>query len=149
MDLLRGFMSNKLSSSPLPISALAAMLTCVVLSGCTEKKDARVTPAETARQSLDAALTAWKNGQPAGEIQTVSPPIQVVDSVWAKGRKLESYDIMKEETQANGLRLFSVRLNLGNPTAGEEVRYIVKGRSPVWVYREEDHKRSQNWQAYK
>ena len=142
-------MLDKLSISPSLISALTAMLTCFVLSGCTEKKDARVTPAETARQSLDAALTAWKNGQPAGEVQTVSPPVQVVDSVWAKGRKLESYEVLKEESQADGLRLFSVRLNLGTPSASEEVRYIVKGRSPVWVSREEDHKRSQNWQAYK
>lgn len=142
-------MLNNPASSSLPISALATMLTCIALSGCTEKKDARVTPAETARQSLDAALTAWKNGQPAGEIRTVSPPVQVVDSVWAKGRKLESYEILNEETQADGLRLFSVRLNLGSPNASEEVRYIVKGRSPIWVSREEDHKRSQNWQAYK
>jgi hypothetical protein len=120
-----------------------------LVGGCTPKKDARVTPPETARQSLDAALTAWKSGQPAGEIQTVSPPVQVVDSVWAKGRKLESYEIVSEETQADGLRSFSVRLNLEAPKASEEVRYIVKGRSPVWVYRQEDHKRSQSWQGYK
>jgi hypothetical protein len=127
------------------LGLLASLLVC----GCTAKKDARGTPEETARQSLDAALTAWRNGQPTGELPNASPPVQVVDSVWAKGRKLESYEILNAGTETDGLRWFSVRLTLGNPNANEEVRYVVKGRSPVWVYRQEDLKRSQNWQGYK
>ena len=138
-------LSLRVRAQRVHLGLLALLLAC----GCTAKKDARVTSSETARQSLNAALTAWKNGQPAEEIKSVSPPVQIVDSVWAKGRKLESYEILNEETQADGVRCFSVRLNLENPKAGEEVRYVVKGQSPVWVYRQDDLKRSQSWQGYK
>jgi hypothetical protein len=133
----------------LPVSSLASILLCASLCGCEGKTDARVTPKETARKSLEAALTSWQNGQEAGEIQTVSPPVQVVDSVWAKGRKLASYEILGEESDEYGVRWFSVRLNLADPEASEDVRYVVKGRSPVWVYRQEDHERSRGWKAYK
>jgi prepilin-type N-terminal cleavage/methylation domain-containing protein len=99
-------------------------------------------------QALNAQ-TAWQNGQPAGEMASVSPPVQVVDSVWAKGRKLQSYEILSEQTEADGLRSFLVRLNLEGPKGSEEVRYIVKGRSPVWIYRQEDHERARSWEGYK
>jgi hypothetical protein len=149
-------MSNKPSSTRGRVSVrqvylafLAPILMSIALSGCAGKKDARSTPSETARQSLNAALTAWQNGQPAGEISSASPPVQVVDSVWAKGRKLQSYEILSEQTEADGLRSFLVRLNLEGPKGSEEVRYIVKGRSPVWVYRQEDHERARSWEGYK
>jgi hypothetical protein len=131
------------------LALLAPILMGIALSGCAGKKDARSTPSETARQSLNAALTAWQNGQPAGEMASVSPPVQVVDSVWAKGRKLQSYEILSEQTEADGLRSFLVRLNLEGPKGSEEVRYIVKGRSPVWIYRQEDHERARSWEGYK
>ncbi len=120
----------------------------VASCGCGKKKDARATPAETARRSLETALTAWKSGSPAGEIAGATPPIQVVDSVWLKGRKLDGYEILNETTEADGVRGFSVRLNLADPNATEEIQYIVKGISPVWVYRKDDHKRSQSWNGY-
>jgi hypothetical protein len=41
----------------------------------------------------------------------------------------------------------SVRVNLQTPGSSEMVRYVVKGRSPVWVYRQDDYQRSQNWQS--
>jgi hypothetical protein len=128
---------------------LTALLAALVLCGCGTKKDARATPSELARQSLETALTAWQNGKTATDIQGASPPLQVVDSVWARGRPLQGFEIVSEETNADGLRCFSVRLNLGSPRANEVARYVVKGRSPVWIYRQEDHERSRSWGASK
>ncbi len=142
------FFRSRFSSSHACLTTIAALLVCVVSLGCGKKKDARATPAETARRSLETALAAWQNGSPAGEIASASPPIQVVDSVWLKGRKLDSYEILNETTEADGVRNFSVRLKLANPSASEETQYIVKGISPVWIYRKEDHKRSQSWNGY-
>jgi hypothetical protein len=128
-------------------SLLVSLLACWTLCGCGRAKDPRITPAETARQSLGAALTAWQDGQAAGKIETTSPPVQVVDSVWSKGRKLDSHEILSEETEEDGLRWFSVRLNLQGPQASEVVRYVVLGRSPVFVYREEDYMLSRRWKG--
>lgn len=149
-------MSHDCHGAPAPLSfrrvrvvVLVSLLACSAPFGCGPGKDARVTPTATARQSLEAALNAWQNGQAAGKIEATSPPVQVADSVWLKGRKLQSYEILSEDTEADGLRWFSVRLNLDKPGGSEVVRYVVMGRSPVWVYRQEDYKRSQDWQGYK
>ncbi len=128
---------------------LVALFACSVLSGCRQTKDARATPAKTAREALEVALNAWQNGQSSGKIENASPPVQAVDSIWSKGRKLQSYEILSEDTEADGVRWFSVRLSLQKPESTETVRYVVKGRSPVWIYREEDHQRSQSWQGMK
>jgi hypothetical protein len=135
--------------SPRPcLNLIAVLIVGIAICGCGKKKDARATPAETARRSLETALNAWQEGKAAGEIAGASPPIQVVDSVWLKGRKLTSFEILNEKTEADGVRSFSVRLNLAAPNATEEIQYIVKGISPVWVYRKEDHTRSQSWNGY-
>jgi hypothetical protein len=128
---------------------LFSLLACWTLCGCGRPKDPRITPAETARQSLGAALAAWQDGQAAGKIETTSLPIQVVDSVWLKGRKLDSYEILSEEPDEDGLRWYSVRLNLQGPKASEVVRYLVIGRSPVFVYREADYMQSRSWKGMK
>ena len=99
--------------------------------------------ADTARTSLEAALNSWKaNGSP-GEIAGSDPPTQVVDSSWQSGRKLESFEILKEE-DGDGDRRFTVRLKHPGPPGEEEVQYIVLGQGPVWVYREEDYQRMIN-----
>lgn len=103
--------------------------------------DRYVPSSDTARTSLEAALTAWQNGQPPGKIETVSPPLQVVDAVWQRGRKLRSFLILSEET-GDGPHWFSVRLTFTAPNSESVVRYVVLGRDPIWVYREEDYKRA-------
>lgn len=103
----------------------------------------------SSRQALEAALGAWVNGQPLGPVQTVSPPIQVVDSAWQKGQRLDSFEIVGEEKGKDGLPYFTVRLHKSRPQGEETVRYVVTGRSPMWVFREDDYKSTQSWEGYK
>lgn len=148
-------LEKSLSASCLPrpqyscAGLLFALVAGSVVCGCGAKKDARVTSTETARQALQAALDAWQNGKSAGKIEATSPPVQVVDSIWFKGGKLQSYEILSEDTDTDGLRWFSVRLNLQQPQANDIVRYVVMGRDPVWVYRQDDYQRSKSWQGMK
>jgi predicted small lipoprotein YifL len=127
----------------------AAVIVCGVSAGCGRKAPDYVPSSTSSREALEAALNAWVNGQRIGPINTVSPPIQVVDSAWWKGQRLANYEIVSEETSVDGLPCFTVRLRKSNPDGEETVRYIVTGRSPMWVYREEDYKNSQSWGGYK
>jgi hypothetical protein len=108
--------------------------------GCSDSKTNEdfIPPSGNARKALETALTSWQEGQPHGTIATsVNPKIEVLDSKWRSGQKLVSYEILKEDTETNGHRYFTVRLTLGKGSP-QEVRYVVIGIDPLWVYREED-----------
>jgi hypothetical protein len=110
-------------------------------AGCASRSTARYIPSSaTARQSLEAALNAWQQGQPPGRIEGVSPPVQVADTRWKAGDKLGSYEILQEEP-GDEQKWFSVRLKLQKPAGEQTVRYVVIGRDPVWVFREADYKK--------
>lgn len=130
-------------------AALIVLAVCGVSIGCGRRSPDYIPSSKTSRQAVEAALTAWANGQRIGPIETVSPPIQVVDSAWWKGQRLAGFEILSEETNKEGLPCFSVVLHKSKPQGDETVRYLVTGRSPVWVYREEDYKSSQSWEGYK
>jgi hypothetical protein len=100
-------------------------------------------PAETARQSLEAALNAWKEGRAPGMVEGTTPAVQVVDSQWRGGQKLDGFEVVGED-EADGTRQYSVRLSLKAPAAAKEVRYHVIGRDPVMIYRDEDYQRMIN-----
>jgi hypothetical protein len=116
-------------------------LACV---GCSGAGTERYIPDEkAARTALDATLNAWKNGEPYGRISTVSPPVQVFDSQWQAGQKLAGFQVLKEEQEpGNRLRWFTVRLTMQKPAGDVTVRYVVVGNSPLYVYREQDYKKT-------
>lgn len=123
---------------PLGPTGLALAL---FLTGC--RGDATTPPAELARSALERSLGVWQAGGRPGTIEGAEPLIQVVDSAWANGRKLESFEVLKEEG-GNGDRRFDVRLTQRQPDAETEARYVVLGQGPVWVYRMEDYERMIN-----
>jgi hypothetical protein len=111
--------------------------------GC-DSNQARYKPTSSeARSSLEATLTAWRDGKPYGSV-TATPPIQVGDSVWQAGQQIESFEIGEEEDNGDGTKQFNVKLKMKKPAGEESVRYVLHGRDPVWVYREEDYKRMAN-----
>ena len=119
-------------------------LLAVALSGCrgANRSEFDVLPgADKARGALEKALTAWKNGEPCGKIQADSPAIQVVDKVWQAGGKLAAFEILKAEDKP-GPRWFSVKLTLVGSAEPQEVAYAVLGIDPLWVFREEDFKKT-------
>ncbi len=129
--------------------AMIVLVACGLSIGCGRSSPDYIPSVKSSREALDTALTAWVNGQPVGTINTVEPPIQVVDSAWWKGQRLASYEVISEETTKEGLPCFSVRLHKSMPQGEETVRYLVTGKGPMWVYREEDYKSSQSWEGYK
>ncbi len=93
---------------------------------------------ETSRQALETALDAWQSGKPPDQVGG-SPAVQVVDSAWRNGQKISRYQVLGEEA-GEGLTFFSVRLTPKGRGADKVVRYVVVGRDPLWVYREDDFK---------
>ena len=127
------------------IMGLAAVGALFLVAGCGPVSTDRYVPAEqTSRQALEAALTAWQNGQKPDEVTTGPPAVRVVDSWWSAGAKLAQFQIVGEES-GSGPTFFSVRLTVKGKSRTTErtVRYVVVGRDPLWVYREEDF-RTQN-----
>lgn len=132
----------------IPTGLPVMLLACLTLTGCGGRRgDPRVPPLATAREALKTALTAWQNGQPHGKIEATSPPIEVVDSVWQRGAKLKSYEIIGEESDPEGLRWFSVRLQLEKAGSPQEVRYLVMGQTSLTVFRKEDYDLSRSWKG--
>lgn len=115
----------------------------LLLAGCSPggKVEDFTPPADNARKALEAALGHWKAGNKPGTIPGTAPAVEVVDQKWKGGQKLTAYEILGEEPGGGGPRTFKVRLTLsqGPPV---EVRYIVVGIDPLWVYRDEDFKKA-------
>ena len=110
-------------------------------AGCGARDYSKyVPPDDKARQALEAALAAWQNGQAPGKVEAGPVPIQVVDSRWRAGQKLRGFEILKEEP-GEGPKVYSVRLTLTKPAGVQTVRYLVVGKVPLWVYREDDYKK--------
>ena len=120
---------------------LAVLCTLALLLGpfgCGHRGDERFIPSnETARQALETVLANLERGQPA-DAGTTSPVIYLVDSQLSKpGQKLVRHEIVKEEEE-EGNTIFSVRLFLKGAKREQVARYVVRGRDPLRVYREED-----------
>ncbi len=125
---------------------LAAAVIPLGYSGCGSSQ-ARFTPTkDEARASLEKALAAWSKGAACGAIES-TPPIQVVDSDWLGGSRIESFEIGAEEEIEEGAKQFEVKLTRkpakGAPSV-DAVRYVVYGRAPVYVFREDDYQRTLN-----
>ena len=125
------------------LGLMAALPLVSLLAGCGASH-ARFTPTSgEAQSSLEAALTAWRDGKPYGPIEA-TPPVQVADSAWQAGQQVESFEIGEEQDDGDGTKQFVVALKMKKPPGDQSVRYFVHGRDPVWVYREEDYKRMIN-----
>jgi hypothetical protein len=113
------------------------------LAGCGTPTYDATPSADNARAGLDRALSAWKAGGKPGDLEGKSPVVHAVDSVWQTGRKLESFTIVSDEAGQPDRR-FLVKLTYAPPAKEEEVHYVVVGKDPLWVYRDEDYARMIN-----
>jgi len=108
-------------------------------AGCATRTTKEFVPAQgNARKALEAALTAWQNGE-SPQLANASPKVNAVDSRWKSGAKLARYEVLSEEANPDGPS-FSVKLTLQQPPGEKTVRYIVIGKDPLWVYSEEEYK---------
>jgi hypothetical protein len=116
-----------------------AGIALAILSGCGGTGHARFTPrGDEARVAVETVLSAWRDGQAYNKIE-VAPRIQVIDSAWRDGKAIEKFEILREEDGEDGTKSVSARLSFKKPQAESEVVYVVFGRDPIWVYREEDY----------
>ena len=123
--------------SSVAAAVLALLLACS--AGCADRSYSRYVPPEgSSRKALEAALTAWQKGEAPGQVDSGPPVVQAVDSKWQAGQKLAGYEIVKDEPGENGTTFYSVRLTLKSPAKQVMARYVVVGRDPLYVYREED-----------
>jgi hypothetical protein len=107
--------------------------------GCGASHARYVPTGGEARSSLEAALSAWRDGKAFGAVEA-KPPVHVVDSAWQAGKQLESFEIGEEQDGGDGTKQFVVKLKIKQAKAEEEVRYVVHGRDPVWVFTAEEYK---------
>lgn len=107
--------------------------------GCSGGDPERYTPeANTARDALTAALQTWQNGQSAETVKSGDTTVNAVDARWRAGKKLESFEIVRE-VAGEQQPTFVVRLQIAGEQAPAETRYIVVGIDPIHVVREEDY----------
>jgi hypothetical protein len=123
----------------------------VLLPGCGNPSHAHAPGATEARKALEDSLSTWQKGASRDRLAAGSPPVQPVDFQWQAGQALEAYKILAEEPdEGDAAKRFTVSLSLrptkgAKPAAGEtKARYVVLGRDPVWVYREDDYIRALN-----
>ena len=121
-------------------AALAAALALALTPGCGSSTKAYIPNAATAREDLDTALAAWqKRGKPA-DLMKSEHPIYFIDSQWEAGQALESYQILEENpTQSETEKRYGVVLKMKKPPAEKRIEYIAVGRSPMWIFRDEDY----------
>jgi hypothetical protein len=141
-------MTTRKSSRKILAIHAALLAFCAGLAGCEGASRAHVPTGSTARESLDAALAAWKSGKTPEAVAALTPAVHAVDSHWQAGRSLASYEILQEEP-GESERRFTVRLTEADPKAKakgteKEVTYVVIGRGPVYVYRDADYTRFLN-----
>lgn len=122
------------------------VLASLTLTGCGKSTASYIPKTDAAREALKLALDAWKNGQsadPAGKLPS-GATVRAIDFEWARGKKLASYEVVKElPTEANaGPRKLAVKLNYADGTPPAEAIYFVVGIDPLQVCREQDYERT-------
>lgn len=122
----------------LRLQALGCVL--LLIAGCGQGHGQYTPQSDEARSALEAALNAWHSGQTIDSV-SATPPVRVIDAEWRGGQKIEKFEILDETDGVDGTRLFSVRVAVKKPPGDREINFVVHGRDPVWVYREEDYNR--------
>jgi hypothetical protein len=91
------------------IGVSAAVLATSALPGCGSGPPKPADPA-AAREALDRALTAWKEGKSPESLKSDSPPIVVSDHSWSNGVRLVRYEIEPGDRRAGADQCFQVVL---------------------------------------
>lgn len=129
--------------------ALQLALTCLLAAGCQKSAtiEQYIPAAADARTALEAALTAWKRGEPPNRLVESSLPVavQFSDNRHTAGQRLEKFEILGE-VPGGTARSFSVKLVCVEPTEELRIRYYVVGIDPLWVWRQEDYDMTLHWE---
>lgn len=122
------------------VSFLLIAFVGIAASGCGGSK--LVPETASAKKSLEAALTAWKDGKAVGPQEGTKPTIQAEDSDWRSKKKLTAFEIIGEEPgqPADAPRKFKTTLTLEGAAPVDAV-FVVFGNDPIYVYRDSDYEK--------
>lgn len=95
-----------------------------------------------AQRALVAALDAWQAGEEANKLDGAA--LLFVDARRRAGKRLASYRIVGPQPWDRGRR-FVVEMNLKDEEAPQKVRFVVLGKDPLLVFRQEDIDMLANW----
>ena len=122
------------------------MLACACGGPSPEADSAVVMPTpDVARAALSTVLNAWRDGTLAGPIKTPSATLELIDTERKPNRPLRSFEILGA-IEIDRFRAFQVKLRVDNPDEDQVVRYLVVGKDPLWVFRQEDFDRFSHWE---
>lgn len=116
----------EMSSLPAPIGVRCLLVFMLFLSGCQSEAQPLPLDEPLARQSVEKALQAWVDGKTPADLK---PEIIMGDSGWEQGKKLTSFEILKDEETSDGSNLH-IRVRRKFDSGESKVIYIV-GTSPV------------------
>jgi hypothetical protein len=110
----------------------------VFATGCTAGYHNEPVDASKARETLETALESWKNGNPSDALQSLSPPIYVIDIEWKGGAKLKDYKIGDDDDEKDAHLFCPVTLTLeseGKKEVKKQVIYIISTAPNLTVAR--------------
>jgi hypothetical protein len=130
--------------------ALRWLVVAWLASGCGSSKhdpvDLGPPDLEASKAALVASLDAWKADQRGSGVMIGSAPtIGIVDAMRTE-RPLLEYEVVGPLMIVDKGRPFAVRLVLDAPRETVAARYVVIGRDPLWVFRQEDFERMLHWE---
>ncbi len=105
---------------------LPLVVLMISLCGCTQETASHTLDPELARTSVEKAMTAWVEGKTPKDLQ---PEIVVGDTAWVQGKKLVSFQVLRDEETSDGSNLH-IRVQRKFAAEESKVTYIV-GTSPV------------------
>ena len=126
-------------------SKILVVASILAACGCGSEPPPIVPDSALSRKALDAAMSAWKQGRPTGQIESTSPRIQVIDAHRVPGQTLERYEVLSD-TASPRARTFSVRLHMKNPDERVMERFLVVGLDPVLIFRQKDFDLIMHWE---
>jgi len=102
---------------------------------------------DEARQSLESALTAWRDAPVSAPLPATfdTQSVKFIDKRRRPNQRLLAFQILSQ-TEIENARQFTVRLSLEGEETPQLVKYNILGRQPVWVFRLEDYEMFSHWE---
>ena len=126
--------TSRIGDRSLIATFLCTLLGTLVLTGCGSGpyESAPVNP-KIARETLNATLESWKNGETVESLKAESPPIVVQDFDWSGGAKLLEYEVLDDGKPESANLVARVKLSLEDKegTKSEKTVTYVVGTAPV------------------
>jgi hypothetical protein len=123
----------------MPFAGLAAgMLILSLTSGCGDNGAAGTTDTNQARNALDRALSAWRDGKTADALKSEEPPLEASDHQWKNGLHLVKYEVQQDPLPSGSGQSFRVTLWLKDDHSKQTkviTQYDVATTSPIRVAR--------------